>query len=314
MRGGLGPVDYISRYASPELRNPVLIAAFAGWNDASEAATFAVRFLIQQWRARKLAEVDPEEFFVFTDNRPHVRVAGRFQRRVDWPANEFFFHTDSNGERDYVLLLGTEPQLKWRTFTNSVLAFCRQQGIQTIVTLGGLVADVPHTLPVRLSGIGSPAWLARKMRRMGIEPTRYEGPTGIVGVLNAACVRRRMVTASLWAPSPEYLSASPNPKVALALLTALRGLFDLPVDLADLQALEEQFNRQVEELVAGDTELQDYVRQLEEQAQAEEAERLEAEEKRRGHEPLPSGEELIREVEEYLRRRRAQGGRPPEAG
>ncbi len=309
MTGGLGPVDYISRYASPELRNPVLIAAFAGWNDASEAATFAVRYLIQQWRARKLAEIDPEEFFVFTDSRPHVRVAGRFQRRVEWPANEFFFHTDADGERDYVLLLGTEPQLKWRTFTNTLLSFCRQQGIRTIVTLGGLVADVPHTLPVRLSGVGSPAWLARKMRRLGITPTQYEGPTGIVGVLNAASVRRRMVAASIWAPSPEYLSASPNPKVALALLSALRGLFDLPVELDGLESLEAQFDRQVAELMAGDEELQEYVRQLEEQVQAEEAGRFEAEEEEPGQ-ALPSGEDLIRDVEEYLRRRRAQGGKP----
>ena len=133
-------------------------------------------------------------------------------------------------------------------------------------------------------------------------------------MLNAACARKRMVAASLWAPSPEYLSASPNPKVALALLTALRGLFDLPVELGDLQALQEQFDRQVAELVAGDSELQDYVRQLEEQVQTEEAGRAEAEEEQRSQAPLPSGEELIREVEEYLRRRRAQGGRPPEAG
>lgn len=303
-------MDHISQYASPELRNAVLIAAFAGWNDASEAATFATRFLVQQWRARKLAEIDPEEFFVFTDRRPHVRVAGRFQRRVDWPANEFFFHTDPTSERDYVVLVGTEPQLKWRTFTNALLGFCRRQGINTVVTLGGLVADVPHTLPVRLTAIGSPTWLARKMRRNGLATSHYDGPTGIVGVLNAASVRKRMVTASLWASSPEYLSASPNPKVALALLDALRGLFDVPVDLGDLLELEAQFDRQVAELVAEDSELQDYVRQLEEQVQAEEAGQVEAEEQKLSQEPLPSPEELIREVEEYLRRRRAQGGKP----
>jgi proteasome assembly chaperone (PAC2) family protein len=304
-------VDYISTYASPELRNPVLIAAFAGWNDASEAATFAARVLIQQWQARKLAEIDPEEFFVFTDSRPHVRMVGRFQRRVDWPANEFYYHSDPDADRDYVVLVGTEPQLKWRTFTQAVLAFCRQQGIKTVVTLGGLVADVPHTLPVRLSGLGSPAWLGRKMRQAGIAPTRYEGPTGIVGVLNSTAVRRRLATASLWATSPEYLSASPNPKVALALLEALQTLLDLRVDLTDLRSLEAQFDRQVAEIVAEDTELQDYVRQLEEQVQAEEAGRLEAEERRLRQEPLPSGEELVREVEEFLRRRRPrQGGSP----
>ncbi len=305
-------MDYISRYASPELRNPALIAAFAGWNDASEAATFAARFLIQQWRARKLAEIDPEEFFVFTDSRPHVRVAGRFQRRVDWPANEFYYHANPDGERDYVVLVGAEPQLKWRTFTNAVLGLCRQLGIRTVITLGGQVADVPHTMPVRLSGIGSPAWLARKMRRLGIEATHYEGPTGIVGALNAACARKRLVTGSLWAPSPEYLSASPNPKVALALLRALRGLLDLQVDLTELEALEAQFDRQVAEIVAEDTELQDYVRQLEEQVRAEEAGRLEAEERRLRQEPLPSSEELIREVEEFLRRRRPSKGDAPQ--
>ncbi len=302
------PVDYINSYASPVLRNPLLVAAFAGWNDASEAATFAARVLIQQWRARKMAEIDPEEFFVFTESRPSVRVAGRFQRRVDWPANEFYYHTDPEAERDYVVLVGSEPQLKWRTFTDSILGFCRQQGIKTVVTLGGLVGDVPHTIPVRLSGIGMPAWLGRKMRRMGIEPTRYEGPTGIVGVLNAACARRRLTVASLWALSPEYLSASPNPKVALALLEALQRLFDLQVDLTDLRALESQFDRQVAEIVAEDSELQDYVRALEEQVQAEEAGRLEAEERRLQQEPLPSSEELIREVEEFLRRRRPRGG------
>jgi len=301
-------VDHINSYASPELRNPALIAAFGGWNDASEGATFAARVLIQQWRARKLAEIDPEEFFVFTDSRPHVRVAGRFQRRVDWPANEFFYHIDSEGERDYVVLVGSEPQLKWRAFTNAITGFCRQRGIGTVVTLGGQVADVPHTLPVRLSGIGSPSWLARKMRRLGIETTFYEGPTGIVGVLNAACARKRLATASLWALSPEYLSASPNPKVALALLEALRDLLDVKVDLADLQSLEEQFDRQVAEIVAEDAELQDYVRQLEEQARAEEAGRLDAEQRRLRQRPLPSSEELIREVEEFLRRRRSQGG------
>lgn len=301
-------MDYINSYASPELRNPVLIAAFAGWNDASEAATFAARVLIQQWQARKMAEIDPEEFFVFTESRPHVRVAGRFQRRVDWPANEFYYHIDPEGDRDYVVLVGSEPQLKWRTFTNAVLGFCRRQGIKTVVTLGGLVGDVPHTMPVRLSGIGTPTWLARKMRRMGIKATRYEGPTGIVGVLNAACARKRLVTASLWALSPEYLSASPNPKVALALLETLERLFDVKVELTDLRALETQFDRQVAEIVAEDSELQDYVRALEEQAQAEEAGRLEAEQRRLQQEPLPSSEELIREVEEYLRKRRPRGG------
>ena len=148
-------MDSIRTYVSPQLKNPVLIAAFAGWNDASEAATFAARFLIEQWSARKMAEVDPEEFYVFTDTRPHVRVPGRFQRYIEWPANEFFYHVNEPGEHDFVVLLGVEPQLKWRTFTDALTSFCRHHGVSTVVTLGAQVADIPHTAPARLSGTGA---------------------------------------------------------------------------------------------------------------------------------------------------------------
>jgi len=303
-------VDHLRTTENPELRNPALIVAFAGWNDASDVATFAARFLVEQWRARRMAEIDPEDFYVFTETRPQVRIAGRFQRRVDWPANEFFYHVNRRGERDFVVLIGVEPQLKWRTFTDLITGFCRQHGINTVVTLGGLVADVPHTVPTRLNGTASPAGLARRLRRLGVESTRYQGPTGILGVLNAACARKRLATASIWGTVPEYLSASPNPKVALAMLEALAALLDLDVDLRELRRLGAQFDRQVADILEANPDLQSYVQELEEQerAGAREAE----EEPQAEHEPLPSGEELIREVEEYLRRRyRSQGGGQP---
>lgn len=299
-------MDYIRTYSSPQLRDPVLIAAFAGWNDASEVATFAAQFLVDQWNVRKMAEIDAEEFYVFTETRPQVRIPGRFQRHIEWPANEFFYHLNQRGERDVVVLIGVEPDLKWRTFTDVLMGFCRQHSISTVVTLGSLVADIPHTLPVRLSGTASPSSLARRLRRLRVEPTRYAGPTGINGALNAACARRRLATASIWGSIPEYLSASPNPKVALAMLERLNALLNLDVDLAELQLLEAQFDRQVSEIVADDPELQAYVAQLEEQRQAEQLQARKA--RRPEHEPLPSSEELIRDLEEYLRRRRNQNG------
>ncbi len=284
----------------------MLIAAFAGWNDASEAGTFAARYLIDQWNIRKLAEVDPEEFYVFSETRPRVRIAGRFQRHVEWPANELFYYVNEDGERDVIVMVGVEPDLKWRTFTDALINYVRTQGVSTVVTLGALVSDVPHTYPAQLTGTASPAGLARRLRKAGVRPTRYSGPTGILGVLNATCARRRIGTASLWGSVPEYLSASPNPKVALAMLERLNTLFKLDIDLQELRLLEAQFEEQVSEIVSEDPELFAYVRQLEEQ---HEAERLQAEEAPRAeHEPLPSSEDLIRELEEYLRRRRSQSG------
>ena len=306
-------MDHIRTYTTPPLRDPIMIAAFAGWNDASEVATFAARFLVEQWDARKMADIDPEDYYVFTETRPQVRVPGRFQRYVQWPANEFFYYVNEQRERDVVVLVGVEPDLKWRTFVDDLTAYCRFQGIGTVVTLGALVADVPHTTPVRLSGTASPSWFARRLRRAGVQPTRYTGPTGVVGVLNSACARRRISTASIWGSAPEYLSASPNPKVALSMLEALDRLLDLGLDLGELVQLSEQFDRQVADIVSSDPELQSYVRQLEEteQARSQEGDGAMAEVTSEEQEPLPSGEELIRELEEYLRRqRRSQSDSP----
>lgn len=305
-REGVGLVDHIRSYARPQLREPILIAAFAGWNDASEVATYAARYLVDQWNARKLAEVDPEEFFAFSETRPRIRISGRFQRHVEWPANELFYHTSEHGERDAIVLVGVEPDLKWRTFTDTLINYFRLLGVSTVVTLGALVADVPHTYPAQLTGVASPAGLARRLRKAGVRPTRYAGPTGIVGVLNATCARRRLATAGIWGTVPEYLSASPNPKVALAMLERLNVLFELDVDLHELRILEAQFGEQVAEIVAEDPELFAYVRQLEEQHAAEESQAEEA--RRAKQEPLPSSEDLIRELEEYLRRKRSQSG------
>ncbi|MCL4466067.1 MAG: PAC2 family protein [Chloroflexi bacterium] len=299
-------MDYLRVFERPELRDPLMIAAFAGWNDASEVATFAAKFLVQEWTARKMAEIEPEDFYDFTETRPTVRIAGRSQRRIEWPANEFYFHIDPNGEKDYIVLIGVEPQLKWRTFTDMLIAFAKQHKVSRLVTLGGLVADAPHTLPARLSGASNSATLAHTLRRLGVEATRYEGPTGITGVLNSYFARAGFTTASIWGSVPDYLSASPNVKVSLALLETLGELLDLELDLSDLRALEQQFDHQVNEALADNPEVQAYVHELEERLHLGPPEE---EEPKEPPENLPSGRDIVQELEEYLRRRqRGKGG------
>ncbi len=303
-------MEYLRILESPPLRDAVAIAAFGGWNDASEVATFAARYLVQYWNARKMAELDPEEFYVFTETRPHVRIAGRFQRRIEWPANEFYYHVDRKGARDYVIITGVEPQLKWRTFAESIAAFCRDIGVTTFVTLGGLVADVPHTLPVRLSGTSSQPQTSQRLRRLGVEPTRYEGPTGIVGVLNSTCAQHGITTASIWGTVPDYLSATPNVKVTLAILDRLSSFLGLNLELGDLRTLEGQFDRQVSEALAENPEVQAYVQELEERERS--GGKPPQEDLRPGTETLPSSDALIRELEDFLRRRqKGQGGGQP---
>lgn len=299
-------MEHLRVFDGPRLRDPVAIAAFGGWNDASEVATFAARFLVQQWGARKMAEIDPEEFYVFTETRPHVHIAGRFQRQIEWPANEFYYHVDHEGRRDFVVIIGVEPQLKWRTFATTVLEYCRQIGVTTLVTLGGLIADVPHTVPVRLSGTSSSPKTSQRLRQLGVEPTRYEGPTGIVGVLNSVFAREGFAAASIWGTVPDYLSATPNIKVSLAILDRLNSLLDLKANLSELRLLEGQFDRQVSEALAENPEVQAYVEELEER---ERSGRKGQEGGRPAPEPLPSSDALIRELEDFLRRRqRGQGG------
>lgn len=287
-----------------------MIAAFAGWNDASEVATFSARFLTQQWGARKIAELDPEEFYDFTETRPQVRIRGRFQRHIEWPANEFFAHADPLGRRDYVVLIGVEPQLKWRTFANTVAAYAHELGVTTLVALGGLVADVPHTLPVKLSGTSNSARMSQRLRAAGVHPTRYEGPTGVIGLLNATFANEGLHTASIWGSVPDYLSASPNVKVAGSILERLDTLLNLRVDLSDLKLVENQFDRQVTEALAENPEVQAYVQELEERERA--GREAEEQEPRPNAEPLPSSDVLIRELEDFLRRGDGgQSGNPP---
>jgi len=294
-------MEYLEVHEVPSLRSPVLIMAFAGWNDAAQAATSAVRFLIKEWSAQPFASFDPEELFDFTSTRPHVRLDADLQRELEWPSNRFFYHADADLERDVVLLLGTEPHLKWRTFTRAVLELAERCGVSLVMSLGALLADTAHSRPVPLSGFVTDPGLAERLGRQGITSSRYEGPTGIVGVLHDAFRRQGLPSASLWAAAPHYLGTTPNPKATAALLRTLDGLFSSHLDLRDLDEAAEHFERQVAEILGSNPEIAAYVQELEQRADA-------SVEERPGDESaeLPSGETMVRELEEFLRHRREE--------
>lgn len=282
----------------PRLRKPDLIMAFAGWNDAAESATGAVRYLARKWAAITFAEIDPEDFYDFTETRPQVRLVAGLQREIRWPANEFSYHTSATG-RDFVLMTGVEPQLRWRAYSGIFLDVARRLDVRRVVLLGGLIADVPHTRPVRVSGSANDASMMQRLESLRVSGSRYEGPTGIVGVLSDAFRRADLPCASLWATVPHYISTA-NPRATQALLTRLATLLDLDESLTDLEQEASDFDDQVARAVERDPDVAAYVRQLEESDAPEEEAPAERQE-------LPAGEAVVRELEEFLRQSRGDG-------
>lgn len=243
----------------PTLRNPVMVLAFAGWNDAGESASTAVRYLARHMNAEPLATIDPEEFYDFTVMRPHVRLSEGVTREVVWLTNDFSSVVVPGADRDLVLGLGPEPHLRWRTFCDAVVELARRCNAQMIVTLGGFLSEVLYSRPVEVSGFSSDTEL---IEQLGLVPSRYEGPTGIVGILGDVCRREKVYTASLWASLPHYIAASPNPRGALALLLKLRALLGIGVDLGELETEAAEFENKVNQAVNADPKLAAYVREL----------------------------------------------------
>jgi proteasome assembly chaperone (PAC2) family protein len=281
----------------PQLRSPVLVCAFAGWNDAAGAATTALTGAAESLDAEVVAQIDPEEFFDFQANRPTIRLTEGQAREIEWPGNVLLSAPAPGAERDLILLAGTEPNLKWRTFSDGIAEAAERLGVELVVTMGALIADVTHTLPVPITGLASDPDL---VNRLDLSQSSYEGPTGVVGVVHDACDRRGIPSASLWAAVPHYVAAVPNPKAALALLRRLEGLTGVAVEASSLEEESEAFERQVSNAVSANPEIQELVQRLE----SEQADQLEMEEN------LPSGESLAREFENFLRQR---GGGPPDA-
>jgi proteasome assembly chaperone (PAC2) family protein len=305
----------------PDLDRAVLVGAFAGWNDAATAASWAVKFLVNQWDATQFADVDPDEFYDFTETRPRVRVSSGSLRQFTWPATRFYYHqapreNDEPAGRDVVLLLGEEPQLRWQAFSRTVMDLCRRFNVADIVLMGALVAEVPHTVPVQVSGVSNHAPWLRQMAENGIERVTYDGPTGILSALQEAGRKDGLKATSLWAVAPYYVSATPNLPVAEALLRKLDGLYGFGLRLQDLSRAAKRFNQRVSSLVAEDSDVSAYVRELERRAGGEGS--LDAPAERpslpsispytAAEQDLPSAEEAIQDVEAWLRRFREGSG------
>jgi proteasome assembly chaperone (PAC2) family protein len=279
----------------PELDRPVMVCAFRGWNDGGQGASLACTYLARAWRAEEFADIHPEQFFDFQMTRPTVtRVSG--ERRIEWPENSFqHAHVGTGASaRDAVLLLGTEPSLRWRSFAGLVTGLATDLGVSMVVTLGSLLADVPHTRPAPVTASATDPEL---LEQLGLSPSRYEGPTGMVGVLLDACRAAAIPSVSLWAAVPHYVQLTPSPRAAKALCDRLGTLLDLPIDTTELDEASEAYIQQVSEAVAADEETAAYVDELE--SRAEELD-----------EELPSGDSLAAELTRFLRERE-QGGDPP---
>jgi len=285
-------VSHVRWGRRPDADRPVLIAAFRGWNDGGEAATTALAYLRDRWGAQAFADLDPEEFLDFQVTRPTVRLEGGVTRRIDWPELRFF-HARVEG-RDAVLFLGIEPNLRWRTFTEAVVEAAGELGVETAVTLGAFLADVPHTLPTPVAGS---AVDAERAEELGLTATRYEGPTGIVGVLHNALSSAGFAAASLWAAVPHYLPGGPNPKAARALVEKVSAFTGLAAATDTLERAADTWQSQISSTIAENAELAAYVRQLEEVAS-----------EREGPPEIPSGEVLAAELERFLRDQRGEGG------
>jgi proteasome assembly chaperone (PAC2) family protein len=292
-------MDELRVSSRPELTSPVLIAAFRGWNDGGQGASLAAGFLARSWNAARFADIDPESFFDFQATRPHVSLVDGVTRQIDWPDNAFYQAHVPGTDRDAVLMLGIEPNLRWGTFTRIVTDLATELGVKLVVTLGSLLADVPHTRPAPVTGSASDPAL---VERLGLEQSRYEGPTGIVGVLHDACKRADLSSASLWAAVPHYVSLAPSPRAALALCTRLGELLGTEVDTHELEEASESYAQQVSEAVASDPETAAYVEELEQ--------RTEAEEHHVDEPDLPSGDAIAAELTQYLRERDEEDERP----
>jgi proteasome assembly chaperone (PAC2) family protein len=280
----------------PQLNRPVMVAAFKGWNDAGESASAALGFLLEQFDGQQIAAIDPEEFYDFTAVRPTVTLSEGLSREIEWPENSIHAARVPGAERDLVIVQGVEPSLRWKTFCNLIVDAGRELGVEMVITLGALLADVPHTRPVPITGLASDEDLVEKL---GYERSTYEGPTGIVGVLHHACAEQQVPSASLWASVPHYVAAAPNPKAALSLLRSFEGVAKIAIDATQLEESSEDYERQVNAAVATDPDVKAFVERLE-QTLDETQEDIEPER-------LPSADSIARDFQRFLKQRGPDG-------
>jgi proteasome assembly chaperone (PAC2) family protein len=274
----------------PHLRSPILVCAFRGWNDAAAAASTALAAVGNSLEGELIARIDPEEFFDFQSTRPTINLDEGQTRRVEWPENNLIAVQVPSADRDLVLLDGTEPNLRWRTFSETISTAADALGVEMMISLGALIAEVSHTLPVPITGLASSEELVEELE---LERSSYEGPTGIVGVLHDLCRRNDLDSASLWAAVPHYVAAVPNPKAALALLRRLEALTGIAVEASELEEETADYEEQIGRAVAANPEIEELVQRIE----AEQVDMLD------GEGELPSADTLAREFQQFLRQR-----------
>ena len=296
-------MDHVQWSERPALRRPALVIAFKGWNDAGEAATAALDYLIDSFDAGVFARIDPEEFYDFTAVRPTVRLEEGRTRVIDWPENVFYAAEVAGADQDLILFEGVEPSLRWRGFTDTLIAVGRELGAQSVITLGALLADVPHSRPVPMTGIASDQDLVQKL---GFERSTYEGPTGIVGVVHHACAAAGIPSVSLWASVPHYVAAAPNPKAALALIRSFEGAAGVAVEARELEESAEDYERQVSAAVASDPDVKSFVERLEQNMDEAVGDMP--------PERIPSADAIARDFQRFLRQRGPETGSGPQQG
>jgi proteasome assembly chaperone (PAC2) family protein len=274
----------------PQLRSPVLVCSFRGWNDAAAAASTALATVAESLDGELIAQVDPEEYFDFQSTRPTISLVEGQTRRIDWPENNLIAARIPAADRDLVLLDGTEPNLRWRTFSETIATAADALGVEMVITMGALIAEVSHTLPVPITGLASDPQLVQEL---DLQRSSYEGPTGIVGIVHDSCQQVGMSSASLWAAVPHYVAAVPNPKAALALLRRLEGLTGIAVEASDLEEETSSYEEQIGRAVASNPEIEELVERIE----AEQVERSD------GDESLPSADTIAREFQRFLQQR-----------
>jgi predicted ATP-grasp superfamily ATP-dependent carboligase len=278
-------VDFVELEGNPKLRRPRVVAAFRGWNDAGGAASLAAGYLRSVTDAERFAVIDSEPFVDYQQTRPTVSMVDGDVRHVEWPVTEVFASQD----HDLMIVIGTEPNMRWRAFSDSIVDLARRYRSELVITMGALLADTPHTRPVPVSASASDPDL---MERHGLVRSTYEGPTGIVGILHDSCSRAGLVSASLWAATPHYISAAPNPQAALALLERLSDIAGTPSGSAELERAASEYQLRVASAIADDPDVAGYVEQLEQAADRDDP---------------PTGEELAADFERYLREQNNEG-------
>ena len=290
-------MDHLTILETPDRKLDRLVIVFSGWADAAEGATSAVKFMQRKLKAKKFAEIDPEEFYDFSQTRPHTSRTRDGKRKIHWPTNDFSYLTGTTTESGIMVFSGVEPNLKWRTFSKTVAKVARDHGVESVIHIGALLDAVPHTRPVRLSGTASEPKLSEFLESQGIRPSNYQGPTGISSAIMDACINEGMQYTSIWGHTSHYLQAAPNHRVGSTLLNILIKLLDLPLDLTELYSAAEVFNEEVAKAVEKDEQISYYVTKLE--GQYDEA--VAAIE-------IPDPAELVRDLERFLR---GEQRRPP---